>query len=113
MARSWQEFQDLVGREIKYLYPESASWKIEPQKPLGEYRVDYFVYKGTQRYVIDAKWVERLEKSDVDQVIEYKKAYNAQKGIIFIAPRTELSPVDLTAYAVALNIEIIPLSTDP
>lgn len=114
MAKTWKEFEDLVGKETKRLYPQSAGWRVEPQKPLkgDKYRVDYVVYKGSEHYVIEAKQVEELEKSQVDQVIECKRVFNASKGFICITPDAKVYP-PLKIYAAAQDIEILYLSSDP
>jgi len=89
-----------------------------------KYRVDYVAYKGSERCVIDAKWVKELQKSDVNQVIEYKKLYKAQKAIIYVNQNTKVSHdlmiiigaitvIDRVMELGAEGIEIKPLTTDP
>lgn len=114
MARDWGEFQRIVGEVVKRAFPPSKGWTVKKQKPIvkGELRVDYVAYMGSERVVIDAKFVDTLTTTDVEQVKKYKAKYKASLGIIYIS-RTTNVPDTVRQRARKYLIDIVRLLRDP
>jgi hypothetical protein len=92
MVSSGMEFEDYVYDIISRNFPARDGWSIEPQKELRVgLRVDYVVFRGSERAVIEAKDVQVLTLGHIDQVLDYRSEYKAQLAIIYIAADTELS----------------------
>jgi len=69
----WAEFEEYLYPSIRKKYPAKDGWKIEQQKFLKSgRRIDYVAYNGSKRVVIEAKDKKKLERKDVEQVLNYR-----------------------------------------
>lgn len=86
------DFEGYIYPNIRRSFPPSRGWTIEPQK-LTSYGIpDYVVHKWHKRIVIDAKDKGQLTLSDINQLINYRAIYKAQRAIIYIANDTYVPP---------------------
>lgn len=107
---SGTEFEDYVYDIISKNFPAREGWGIEPQKELRVgMRVDYVVFRGSERAVIEAKDVQVLAPDHIDQVLDYRSEYKAQLAIIYIATDTEVSE-SVREYADLQDVRIIRTS---
>jgi len=107
MTSSGIEFEDYVYDAISRNFRAKDGWSIEPQKELRVgMRVDYVVFRGSERAVIEAKDVQVLTLDHVDQVLDYRSEYKARLAIIYIAADTEVSE-SVRGYADLHGVRII------
>jgi len=106
MSSSGIEFEDYVYDIISRNFPARDGWGIEPQKELRVgLRVDYVVFRGSERVVIEAKDAQVLTLDHIEQVLEYRSEYKAQWAIIYIAADTEVSEF-VREYADSHDVKI-------
>ncbi|NVM28579.1 MAG: restriction endonuclease [Candidatus Helarchaeota archaeon] len=103
----WAEFEEYLYPTIRKKYPARDGWKIEAQKVLKSgLRIDWVVFNGSQRIVIEAKDKQKLQFKDVEQVSNYRYEYKAQKGILYVANDT-IVPDNVKEFCKMRNIKII------
>lgn len=102
----WGKFEKYLYPTIRKQYPAKDGWKIEAQKTLKNgRRIDWVVYNGSKRIVIEAKDKKKLELKDIDQVADYRSDYKAQKGIIYV-PNDTIIPNNVKERSIMRGIQI-------
>ena len=72
---SWSDFENYVYTSVRRNFPAGDGWAIEPKKRLAHGGiVDWVVYRGTQRAVIDVKDKLTLTLDHIEQVANDRKA---------------------------------------
>jgi hypothetical protein len=86
------DFEIYLRPTIKKRYPLNAGYKIfEQYTILGVGILDFYIVRGRERIVIDAKDKETLAMCDIGQVDYYARELKATARIIYIAHDTQMS----------------------
>ena len=103
---SWSEFKEYIYRAIRRRFPRRLGWRVEPKKALksGDV-VDWVVYMGNERGVIEAKDKAALTLDDLTRVASHRRGYRAELAIIYVASDTRV-PEEVGAKADDLGIKI-------
>ncbi len=109
MTTFWQHFENYVKELLKKRYPDCV---IITQKPLTNGIIPDFVLESTEKTgVIDAKEKKRLQKSDLNNLLDYMFDLHADFGKIYVSVYTKFSK-KIREDASKSNIEIVRTEWD-
>ena len=105
----WRDFQNKVGIKSEHL----DGMDVETQKVLPDGKRPDYYGKGFlgQRVVGDAKNVKTLTKKHIDQVINYRKTSNADKGFVAVKKGTKISS-EVKEYAKQKGIAVSKMASE-
>ena len=103
------DFNEQVGRMLWSTFDRKDGWEIYSEQVLSSgHKVDFVITQGNQVIVCDAKYKDRLELPDIQQMALCKSEFGAYAGWIVIPEKTFV-PNDIAEYTRKVNIEIVPI----
>ena len=109
MTTFWQHFQNYVGKLLEKQYPD---YIITTQPTLTSGMRPDFVLESTEKTgVIDAKEKKKLQKSDINNLLDYMFDLHADFGKIYVSVYTKISK-KIREDASKSNIEIVRTDWD-
>jgi hypothetical protein len=104
---SGMDFELYISQTVKKRYPQNVGYTVYEQYNIPDVGIlDFYVVRGRERIVIDAKDKGAITKSDIQQVDDYARKLSATERIVYIANDTDV-PNSVKDEADRLAIQII------
>lgn len=111
----WQDFQALVEQALRQSFPESDGWVLDVNRLTNAGELDFYLYNGRNRVVVEAKLAPRIDLREVHRVSEYGRAVRATQRMLVFPSSTTVTQSAFDA-AKELDVDLVSLhvaATEP